>query len=65
MATINEMDKMLTVNEVCNLFRIHPNTLRRWAANGTIKAYHITPRGDYRFKQEDLEQFIVKMNTEI
>jgi excisionase family DNA binding protein len=62
---INEMEKMLTVNEVCGLFRIHPNTLRRWAANGTIKAYHITPRGDYRFKQEDLEQFIVKMNTEI
>ena len=58
------MDKMLTVNEVCGLFRIHPNTLRRWAASGLIKCYHITPRGDYRFRQEDLDQFIIRMNTE-
>jgi len=61
---ISPMDKMLTVNEVCGLFRIHPNTLRRWVANGTIKGYYITPRGDYRFKQEDLDQFIIRMNTE-
>jgi excisionase family DNA binding protein len=64
MVVINEMDKMLTVSEVSALFRIHPNTLRRWAANGTIRAYHITPRGDYRFRQEDLEQFITRMNTD-
>ena len=55
---------MLTVNEVCGLFRIHPNTLWRWTASGLIKGYHITPRGDYRFKQEDLDQFIIRMNTE-
>jgi excisionase family DNA binding protein len=61
---INEIDKMLTVNEVCGLFRIHPNTLWRWTASGLIKGYHITPRGDYRFKQEDLDQFIIRMNTE-
>jgi excisionase family DNA binding protein len=58
------MSGMLTVREVARLFHIHPNTLRRWSNNGRIKAYRITPRGDRRFKREEIAQFLAELNTQ-
>jgi excisionase family DNA binding protein len=58
------MSDMLTVREVARLFHIHPNTLRRWSNNGRIKAYRITPRGDRRFKREEIAQFLAELNTQ-
>jgi len=55
---------MLTVREVARLFHIHPNTLRRWANDGRIKAYRITPRGDRRFKREEIVRFLAELNGE-
>ena len=45
-----QMDDMLTVRELGWLLHVHPNTLRRWSNKGRIRAYHISPRGDMRFK---------------
>jgi len=56
------MSDMLTVREVARLFHIHPNTLRRWSNNGRIKAYRITPRGDRRFKREEIIRFLGELN---
>jgi excisionase family DNA binding protein len=56
------MDSMLTVREVAQLFHIHPNTLRRWSNNGRIRAYRITPRGDRRFKREEIVRFLAELN---
>ena len=47
-------DNMLTVREVSQILHVHTNTLRRWSDLGIIKAYRIGPRGDRRFKQEDI-----------
>jgi excisionase family DNA binding protein len=58
------MSEMLTVREVARLFHIHPNTLRRWSNNGRIKAYRITPRGDRRFKREEIVRFLAELNSE-
>ena len=58
------MSDMLTVREVARLFHIHPNTLRRWSNNGRIKAYRITPRGDRRFKREEIARFLAELNTQ-
>lgn len=41
----NEQDKCLTLTEVSKLLNIHPNTLRNWDANGTLKATHIGNKG--------------------
>ena len=46
--------RMLTVRETSHLLHIHPNTLRRWSQYGIIRAYRIGPRGDRRFKPEDV-----------
>ena len=50
----NRNSRMLTVRETSHLLHIHPNTLRRWSQYGIIRAYRIGPRGDRRFKPEDV-----------
>jgi len=56
------MDNMLTVREVADLLHVHPNTLRRWSNKGRIRAYRITPRGDRRFKREEIVRFLTELN---
>jgi excisionase family DNA binding protein len=56
------MSDMLTIREVARLFHVHPNTLRRWSNNGRIRAYRITPRGDRRFKREEIAHFLDELN---
>jgi len=45
---------MLTIRQVSQLLHVHSNTLRRWTEQGIIKAYRIGPRGDRRFRAEDI-----------
>jgi len=59
------MSDMLTVREVARLFHVHPNTLRRWSNNGRIRAYRITPRGDRRFKREEIDHFLAELNSQV
>jgi excisionase family DNA binding protein len=63
MANEEHMDDMLTVREVAQLLHIHPNTLRRWSNKGRIKAYRITPRGDRRYKREEIARFLAELNS--
>jgi excisionase family DNA binding protein len=58
-----QMDDMLTVREVAQLLHVHPNTLRRWSNKGRIRAYRISPRGDRRFKREEIARFLAELNT--
>ena len=46
----------LTTGDVARILNIHPNTVRRWANNGTLKAYRIGSRHDRRFKREDIDR---------
>ena len=62
MANDEQMDGMLTVREVARLLHVHPNTLRRWSNKGRIRVYRITPRGDRRFKREDIARLLAEFN---
>ena len=59
------ISEMLTIREVARLFHVHPNTLRRWSNNGRIRAYRITPRGDRRFKREEIVHFLAELNGQM
>ena len=50
--------KLLAVQEVADLLNVHPNTVRQWSDQGLIKSYRIGPRGDRRFRQEDIMEFL-------
>jgi len=63
MTNDEHMDDMLTVREVAQLLHVHPNTLRRWSNNGRIRAYRITPRGDRRYKREEIDRFLAELNS--
>ena len=62
MADYDRMDKMLTPREVAGLLHIHTNTLRRWSDKGKIVAYRINPRGDRRYRLQDIDFFLAQFN---
>jgi len=64
MASSNEMGPMLTVREVARLLHIHGNTVRRWSDQGRIRVYRITPRGDRRFRREDIARYLAELNAD-
>ena len=55
-----EFDIMLMPGDVARMLGVHVNTVRRWANRGILEAYSIGPRGDRRFRQRDIENFLVK-----
>lgn len=56
--------RMLTTNDVARLLSLHVNTVRRWTNKGILKAYRISPRGDRRFRQEDIVSFLIDKSQE-
>ena len=54
----SQSNSVLTVREVANFLNIHVNTVRRWSDLGVLKAYRIGPRGDRRFRREDVLAFL-------
>ena len=49
---------MLTTSEVADILNVHINTVRRWSNQGSLKAYQLGPRGDRRFRREDIDEFL-------
>ena len=49
---------MLTTSEVARLINVHMNTVRRWSNQGVLRTYRIGSRGDRRFQEEAINDFI-------
>ena len=56
-------ERFLTVREVADLLHVHSNTARRWSDLGLIKSYRVGPRGDRRFKAQDLNDFVTTVKS--
>jgi len=56
----NELPKLLTLKEACEMLGVHPNTLREWDKKGVLKAVRIGVRGDRRYKKEDVMKLFEK-----
>jgi len=52
--------RMMTIEEVARLLNVHTNTVRQWNHRGLIKAYRLGPRGDRRFTEKDVVEFLLK-----
>jgi excisionase family DNA binding protein len=46
-----------TTDEVAELLRVHPTTVRRWIASGRVRAIRL-PGGNYRLTTEHLADLI-------
>ncbi len=51
---------LLTVGQASEVLNLHPNTVRRWADNGTIPAVRVGPRGDRRLSVSGLRVYTEK-----
>ena len=54
----HKFDSVLTVREVAEFLNIHVNTVRRWSNLGILRGYRIGPRGDRRFRRQDVVAFL-------
>lgn len=55
-----ELPELLTLKQVCELLKVHPNTLRQWDEKGILKAVRFGARKDRKYKKEDIMKFINK-----
>ena len=53
----------LRVSDVAHLLNVHTNTVRRWSNKGIIETYRIGPRGDRRFKQNQIKNLLKKRTS--
>lgn len=44
--------------EAARYLDVHEETIRRWAREGLVPAAKLGNRGGFRFKREDLDQFL-------
>jgi len=54
------LPEILTLKEACEVLNCHPNTLRNWDNEGTLKAIRFGKRGDRRYRKEDILAIINK-----
>jgi DNA binding domain, excisionase family len=52
------LSEYLTLKQVSKLLKVHPNTLRNWDKNGTLKPIRIGERKIRRYKKEDVKKFL-------
>ena len=51
---INELPKYLTIEQVCEILKVHPNTLRNWDKEKKLKPIRLGTRGDRRYEREQV-----------
>ncbi len=51
---------LLTITEVSEILKVHPNTLRKWDKKGILKAVRFGLRGDRRYRKEDILDLVNK-----
>ena len=54
----NMLPELLTVSQAARSLGVHPNTVRKWSKQGILKPYRVGPRGDRRFRREDVERLL-------
>ena len=48
----------MTGAEVADFLRVHLSSVRRWSRNGELRAYKVGSRGDWRYREKDVLDFL-------
>ena len=60
MTHYKQIENMLTTGEVACLLNVNAGTVRRWSNQRIIRAYRIGPRGERRFRRDDVAVFFLE-----
>ncbi|MBM4433376.1 MAG: helix-turn-helix domain-containing protein [Chloroflexi bacterium] len=52
------LDTMLTIRQVADFLHVSISTVRRWSDTGVLRSYRIGPRGDRRYRREEVFRFL-------
>jgi excisionase family DNA binding protein len=55
-----EVPELMTMKQVCELLKCHPNTLRQWDKKGILKAVRFGVKKIRRYRKEDVIDLINK-----
>ena len=58
----DENEQYYTLKEVSELLKVHPNTLRNWDANGTLRAIRIGVKRIRRYAKSEIDEFLEDNN---
>lgn len=64
MKSEQELPEYLTLKEVSQMLKVHPNTLRAWDNNGTLRAVRIGAKKIRRYLRLDIDEFIKQSSKE-
>lgn len=53
-----QLETMVTVRQVAEFLRVSISTVRRWSDSGMLKSYRVGPRGDRRYRLNDVLSFV-------
>jgi len=51
---------IMTSSEVARFLKVHLGSVRRWTRSGELKGYRLGERGDWRYLQKDVLNFLFK-----
>lgn len=58
----SDLPEYLTLPEVVKILKVHPNTLRNWDKDGTLKAIRIGKPNIRRWKKSDVLNYLESGN---
>lgn len=61
---MEDREKLLTIQKASSMIGVNAGTLRRWAQENKVKAYKIGTRGDWRFREKNLQEIIMKNDND-
>jgi len=50
--------ELVTLQEACEMLKVHPNTLRQWDKNGILPAIRIGTKRVRRYRKQDIIKFL-------
>lgn len=53
-----KIERLMTIGEVADLFRVVPLTIKRWTKAGKISCIRINSRGDRRYLRSEIERIL-------
>ncbi len=53
-----ELSELLTVDEVADQLKVHPESVRRWLREGRLTGYRISRRGGWRIRPDSVQEML-------